>query len=102
MPAGAQQRARSPAPKTRYRLSLGGRPRGIGDYAELAVARIVGRDLNKREGCLVQVVAILVFVGLLYWFVASGLFVDIVKLVADWYAHQIKLPGAPTPAPTRG
>lgn len=87
------------AKTTRYRLSLGGRPRGIGDYAELVVARFVGRDLNKREGCLVQAVAILAFIGLLYWFVASGLMVDLAKVFADWYSHQITLPGAPRPTP---
>lgn len=81
------------------RLSLGGRPKGVGDYTELAVARIVGRDLTKREGCLVQAVAILVLVGLSYWFLTSALYVDILKALANWYAHQIKFPGAATPIP---
>ena len=101
IPAGARPVEQSAPRPTRYRLSLGGRPRGVGDYVELVVARLVGRNLNKREGCLVQGVAIVVFLGLIYWFVASGLMVDLAKIFANWYAHQITLPGAPTPTPGR-
>jgi ssDNA-binding Zn-finger/Zn-ribbon topoisomerase 1 len=89
----------SSARPIRYRLSLGGRPKGFADYAELLVARIVGRNLNKREGCLVQGLAIIAFFLLMYWFVASGLLFVITTKIAEWYAHQITLPGLPTPTP---
>ncbi len=94
--AGASPVRRTP--ERRYRLSLGGRPKGIADYVELLVARRVGRDLTKREGCLVQGVTIVVFLALIYWFVSSGALVTISKLFADWYAHQFTLPGSPTPS----
>lgn len=96
--AGAPSVRKSTRPQ-RYRLSLGGRPKGIGDYTELIVARAVGRNLSKREGCLVQGVAIIVFAGLLYWFFTSGLFIAIVTAFSEWYAHQIKIPGLATPTP---
>lgn len=94
-------------PKTRARprrprLSLGGRPRDLADYSELLVARIVGRDLTRREGCLVQLVALLAFFGLVYWFLTSGLYLTLVTWFAEWYADQITLPGAPSPTPTPG
>jgi hypothetical protein len=97
----AAPRAKTGRPQrpTKYRLSLGGRPKGIGDYAELVVARTIGRNLNKREGCLVQALAIVLFICLVYAVFASGLFLTIVTAFSEWYAQQIKLPGAPTPMP---
>src|SRR5690349_8736840 len=76
--AAPRARSTSSPRQTRYRLSLGGRPTGIGDYGELIVARLLGRNLNKREGCLVQALTILIFLGAIYAFVASGLFLTIV------------------------
>lgn len=96
--AGASGVSRSPRPE-RFRLSLGGRPKGIGDYSELVVARALGRNLSKREGCVVQGLAILLFGAVLYWFFTSGLFVTIVTAFSEWYAQQVKLPGLPTPTP---
>jgi hypothetical protein len=93
--------ARSPrAPRpTKYRLSLGGRPKGLGDSSELVVARMIGRNLSKREGCLVQGLAVLLFFAVVYWFFTSGLFLTVVTAFSEWYAHQIRLPGAATPTP---
>jgi hypothetical protein len=89
-------RTRSGRPK----LSLGGRPSGFPDYAELVVVRIVGRNLSKPEGCLVQAIALIAVLALVYWIFTSGLYLAIVKAIADWYAHQITVPGAPTPTVT--
>lgn len=73
---------------------MGGRPRGVGDYSELLVARAIGRDLTKREGCLVQLMAIILFAGIVYWFFTSGLYFDFVRVFVEWYGKQIKLSGA--------
>jgi len=86
-------------PQTRYRLSLGGRPKGLADHAELLVARLLGRNLNKREGCLVQLLAIVIVGVVIYWFFSSDLYVTLIRAFSEWYAHQFKLPGAPTPTP---
>jgi hypothetical protein len=83
-------------------LAFGGRPRDVGDYGELLVARVIGRNLTLREGCLVQLVALIVVLAAIYLIVASGLYLTVVKTVADWYAHQFRLPGPPTPTPTGG
>jgi hypothetical protein len=91
---------RMSARPSRYRLSLGGHPRGFADYIELIVARLIGRNLSKREGCLVQGLAIVGFFVLIYLVVASGLLFAITTKIAEWYAHQITLPGAHSPMPT--
>jgi hypothetical protein len=95
--AAPNVRSNRPRRPTKYKLSLGGKPRGIADHGELIVARLIGRNLNKREGCLVQALTILLFLGAIYLLFASGLFLAIVMAFSDWYAHQIRLPGAPTP-----
>lgn len=42
----------------------------------------------------------LIFAGVAYWFFASGLYIDVVTVVADWYTDQVMpLPRMPTPSP---
>src|SRR5688572_18539020 len=83
---GGASRPRGAARQRRPRLSMGGRPRDLADYSELLVARLVGRDLTKREGCLVQLIALLAFFGLIYWFFTSGLYLTFVTWFAEWYS----------------
>ena len=89
--------ARASRDRQRYRLSLGGRPKGFADNVELLVAKRIGRNLTKREGCLVQGVTILLAFLAIYWFFTSPLYVELIKAISEWYAHQIRLPGAPGP-----
>ena len=91
-------RARS----ARVRLSTGGRyARDFPDVMELLVARLVGRTLSRSEGCLVQVLALLGLLAIVYLFVASGAFMWIVTWVSEWLAGQFKfqIGGSPTPSP---
>lgn len=67
---------------------MGGRPKGIGDYTELLVARLLGRNLTPLQGCAVQITALVVFVSLVWALFASGLFLRIVEPIAQWYAEQ--------------
>jgi hypothetical protein len=67
---------------------MGGRPKGIGDYTELVVARILGRNLTPTQGCLVQIMAVGVFAFLAWALFASGLIVRIVEPFARWYTEQ--------------
>jgi hypothetical protein len=81
-------------------LSAGGRyARSFPDLVELVIARRLGRTLSRKEGCLVQGLALIGLVLAVYLFVASGAFIWIVTRFADWFAHQVRLPGGPTPSP---
>ena len=93
--AGAQRRVA--ARPTRYKLSAGGRARNLPDVVELLVARAIGRNLTPIQGCIVQILAVIVFAGLVYSFFVSGLFMRVVEPFAEWYASQV-FP-APTAAP---
>ena len=90
---GASPRRRRP------RLSHGGRPSGWSDDVELIVARLVGRDLGRFEGCVVQLVAILIVAALLWWLFASGTIWALIKPFVDWYVSQIHLGGIASPTP---
>ena len=93
-PARAGRQARP-----RYRLSAGGRARTLPDYVELLVARGIGRNLSPRQGCAVQILAVVV-VGFVLWaFFASGLATQASRLFAEWYAGQIHLGPSPSPSP---
>jgi hypothetical protein len=72
----------------------------VPDVAELLVARAMGRNLSKREGCLVQGIALLGLVVVFFWFFTSDLFMSIITAFSDWYAHQLKFPVAPLPSQT--
>jgi hypothetical protein len=81
---------------------MGGRyARDFPDVIELLVARLVGRTLSRSEGCLVQVLALLALLAIVYLFVASGAFIRIVTFVSEWLAGQFKfqIGGARTPSP---
>ena len=94
-PSGGPRRA--PSASRRIGLSAGGRARGLPDYVELLVARRVGRTLTPAQGCLVQVVAVMI-VGLLLWAAfASGLVAGVVHAFGQWYASQLHF--GPTPKP---
>ena len=83
-------------------FSLGkGRPKGLADYSELLVARLIGRNLTPLQGCVVQLVALVVFGTLLWAFVASGLMFAISDAVARWYASQVHIgpPASPSTLP---
>jgi ssDNA-binding Zn-finger/Zn-ribbon topoisomerase 1 len=98
---GAPQRTATQSRRPRRRLSDGRRyARNVPDVAELLVARLIGRDLGKWEGCLVQVVALILFLGLFLWFLSSGLFLAIVQAFSTWFVHQIHLGPAATPIPS--
>jgi len=88
-------------PRRRVRLSSGGRyPKNLPEFVEVLVARAIGRDLGAGEGCLVQLVALVAFLAVLYWFVASGLLVAITTTLAKWYAQQVHFGPTPTPVPS--
>jgi hypothetical protein len=67
---------------------MGGRPKGVADYGELLVARLIGRNLTPLQGCLVQIAALAIFSYLAWAFVASGLMMRIVEPISQWYVHQ--------------
>jgi hypothetical protein len=95
MPAGAE--ASAPIRPTRYKLSGGGRARNLPDVVELLVARAIGRNLTPIQGCIVQVLAVVILVGLVYALFVSGLFMRVVEPFAHWYSSQV-FP-TPTAAP---
>ena len=76
-------RRRGPRPaRARIRLSSGNRePRGAGDYAELIVARLVGRNLTGAQGFVVQVAGVILLAVAAYWFLASGTLAQIVTSI---------------------
>ena len=75
---GRHKRAPRPA-RARIRLSSGHRePRDAGDYAELIVARLVGRSLTPVQGLLAQVAGVILLAGAFYWFLASGAMAQVV------------------------
>jgi thiamine transporter ThiT len=59
------------------------------DYAELIVARIVGRNLDTFEGMAVQFVALAIFIALIYVGWVSGFIPGIIHGIADWYANRV-------------
>jgi hypothetical protein len=67
---------------------MGGRPKGLPDYAELVVARLIGRNLTPLQGCVVQIAAMAIFLVAVWALFASGLFLRIVDPIAKWYASQ--------------
>ena len=75
---------------------MGGRPKGIGDYTELVVARVLGRNLTPLQGCVVQIAAIAIFAYLAWALFASGLIIRIVEPFAQWYTSQV-FPAHPSP-----
>lgn len=98
--SGLDSRGRGSTPRrrqARYRLSMGGRPKGIGDHTELLVARLLGRNLTPLRGCVVQIVAIAVFVSLAWGLFVSGLILRILEPFVQWYAEQASF-GQPTPS----
>ena len=95
-PSRPAQTLRTPTSR-RPRLSLGGRPRSLPDYIELLVARRVGRTLGPMEGCIVQIVALLVFAALVWAAFASDLVTAIAEVFARWYTSVIHLGPAATP-----
>jgi hypothetical protein len=75
--------------RRKYRLSDGRRyAKDVPDVAELLVARAIGRNLGPWEGLGVQVLAAAGVVAVVYWFIASGMLMIVVKPIADWYAAQ--------------
>src|SRR5258708_18010686 len=53
-------------------------------FRSLLVARLIGRDLGKWEGCLVQVAALIILVAVFLWFLSSGLFMAIVQAMSTY------------------
>ena len=81
-------------------LGTGGRyARTFPDVVELLMARRLGRSLSRKEGCLVQGLALVGLLFAIYLFAVSGAFMWLVTTFAEWYASQVTLPGAPTPSP---
>ena len=66
---------------------------------ELLVARLIGRDLGKWEGCLVQVVALVILAAVFLWFLSSSLFMAIVQAMSTYVVHQLHFGPAATPSP---
>jgi hypothetical protein len=94
---------RGAIPRSRYRLRLEPNrryARNVPDVVELLIARRLGRNLRRWEGCLVQSLAIVTVIAVFYWFVASGTLVAITTELTRWYVSQIHISGAPTPSPT--
>ena len=95
MPVGNDASAASRP--TGYKLSGGGRARNLPDVVELLVARAIGRNLTPIQGCIVQVLAVVVFAGLLYALFVSGLFMRVAETFAQWYANQVFPPPSAAP-----
>ena len=93
---------RGPRPaRARIRLSSGNRePRGAGDYAELIVARLVGRNLTGAQGFVVQIAGMILLAVVAYWFFASGTIAQIATLLANWYSSNAMHPFTVTPSPS--
>jgi hypothetical protein len=81
-------------------VSTGGRnARNVPDLVELVIARRLGRTLSRKEGCLVQGLALIGVLLAIYFVAVSGAFMWLVTTFAEWFANQVTLPGAPTPSP---
>lgn len=99
-PAAPGASAAAVASRPRYKLSAGGRyARNLPDVVELLVARAIGRNLTPIQGCIVQILAVVVFAALVYALFVSGLFMRIVDPFVQWYASQMQIGPAPTSAP---
>ena len=59
------------------------------------MARLIGRNLGRWEGCLVQITAMIVFMLLAWAAFASGFVTWLSELIAHWYASQVHF--GPTP-----
>ena len=57
-PLAATSPRAAPAGRSKPRLSAGGRPKGWGDYVELALARVTGRNFGVLSGLVLRVVLI--------------------------------------------
>jgi len=89
------------ARRRRYHLSDGRRtPRDFPDYVELFVARRIGRDLSATEGCVVQLVALLIAFAIIYWAFTSGLVTAVATELAKWYVSQMHFGPTAAPSPT--
>ncbi len=86
-------------PRPRYQLSAGGRARSLPDVVELLVARAIGRNLSPIQGCAVQIAAVVVFVFAVWAFYASGLAMQIIEPIVDWYASQVHVGPSASPLP---
>ena len=75
-------------------------PRDIGDYAEFLVARLIGRSLTPLQGCVVQIVGVILFGMAFYWFLVSGTMTDLIKPITDWYASNAMHALTFTPRPS--
>ena len=96
-PIGGQ---RDKAASRHIELSTGGRnARNVPDLVELVIARRLGRTLSRKEGCLVQGLALVGLLVAIYLVAVSGAFMWFVTTFAEWFASQVTLPGAPTPSP---
>jgi len=63
------------------------------------VARAIGRNLSPLQGCAVQITVVVV-VGFALWaFFASGLVLQVISPIVEWYASQIHLGPSPSPLP---
>ena len=71
----------------------------MGDYAELVVARLVGRNLTGRQGFLVQIAGVILFAVAAYWLFASGTMAQVITPIADWYASNAMHAFTVTPSP---
>src|SRR4051794_15808202 len=55
--------------RRRPRLSTGGKyAKDAPEVIELLVARVIGRDLSLREGCLVQGIGLVLLAAIAIWF----------------------------------
>jgi ssDNA-binding Zn-finger/Zn-ribbon topoisomerase 1 len=98
---GAGTDALGPSTRSkRVELSTGGRyARSFPDLVELVIARSLGRTLSRKEGCLVEGLALVGLLVAIYLFAVSGAFMWVVTTFAEWFSSQVRLPGAPTPSP---
>lgn len=96
-PSGPTGGAASPRRRQRVRLSLGGRPRGLADDAELLVARLVGHTLSPMQGCIVQIAAMGLFVLAAWAFFASGAAAAIAEALGRFVAQNMHFGPRPTP-----
>jgi len=96
-PSRPSGRSAPPRPRQRVRLSLGGRPRGLADDAELLVARLVGHTLSPLQGCLVQIAAMALFIIAAWAFFASGLAATIAEALGRFAAQNMHFGPRPTP-----
>lgn len=87
------------ASRPRYKLSTGGKPRNLPDVVELLVARAIGRNLTPIQGCIVQILAVLILGFLVWALFASGLFIRIVEPFVQWYTSQMHFGPSPSSAP---